>query len=154
MAEAVRQLVRNPYSSLPSWLYPTWVVLSLSVFGVYTVWVVLFQPVAQSGPYLSPFESPLVMLGNIPPGLFVVWAPLVFRATCYYYRKAYYRSFVWHPRTCAVDEPHRGKYRGETRFPLVLNNLHRFTFYVIFVQVLFLTYDAIVAFNFGGRFGV
>ena len=151
---AVRQAVRNPYSVLPNWLYPTLVVVILSVFGVYTAWVVLLQPVAQFGPYLSPFESPLVTLGRVPPGIFVVWAPLVFRATCYYYRKAYFRSFFWHPRSCAVPEPRRGAYHGETRFPWVLNNLHRFAFYVIVVQVLFLLFDAIVAFRFGGRFGV
>lgn len=146
--------VRNPYSRLPNWLYPAFVVVILSLFGVYTAWVVLLQPVAQFGPYLSPFESPLITLGRIPPGIFVVWAPLVFRATCYYYRKAYFRSFFWHPRSCAVPEPHRGRYHGETRFPWVLNNLHRFAFYVIFVQVLFLIFDAIVAFDFGGRFGI
>ena len=151
---AVRQAVRNPYSVLPNWLYPTLVVTILSVFGVYTAWVVLLQPVAQFGPYLSPFESPLITLGRVPPGIFVVWAPLVFRATCYYYRKAYFRSFFWHPRSCAVGEPRRGAYHGETRFPWVLNNLHRFAFYVIVVQVLFLLFDAIVAFRFGGRFGV
>ena len=151
---AGRQVVRNPYSSLPNWLYPTFVVLVLTIFGVYTAWVVLFQPVSQYPPYLSPFESPLITLGRIPPGVFVVWAPLIFRATCYYYRKAYFRSFFWHPRSCAVPEPGRGRYHGETRFPWVLNNLHRFTFYVIFVQVLILVFDVVVAFDFGGRFGI
>ena len=149
-----RQVVRNPHSALPNWLYPTFVVFVLTVFGLYTAWVVLFQPVSQYAPYLSPFASPLIRIDRIPPGILVVWAPLIFRATCYYYRKAYFRSFFWHPRSCAVDEPHRGRYRGETAFPLVLNNLHRFTFYVIVVQVLFLIFDALVAFNFGGRVGV
>ena len=153
-ARIERQIVKNPYSVLPNWLYPAFVVFVLGLFAVYTAWVVLFQPVAQFDPYLSPFESPLISLGGIPPGIFVVWAPLVFRATCYYYRKAYFRSFFWHPRSCAVPEPHRGGYRGETRFPWVLNNLHRFTFYVIFVQVLILAFDAVVAFRFGGRFGI
>lgn len=153
-AGTIRQRVKNPYSRLPNWFYPTFVVVVLSVFAVYTAWVVLLQPVAQFPPYLSPFESPLIRLGGIPPGIFVVWAPLVFRATCYYYRKAYFRSFFWHPRSCAVPEPNRGRYRGETRFPWVLNNLHRFAFYLIFVQFLFLTLDAIFAFRFGGRFGI
>lgn len=149
-----RQVVRNPYSTRPNWLYPTFVVVALTLFGLYTAWIVLFQPVAQYGPYLSPFESPLITLGRIPPGVLVVWAPLVFRATCYYYRKAYFRSFFWHPRSCAVSEPHRNTYRGETALPWILNNLHRFAFYIIFVQVLFLIYDAGAAFNFGGRFGI
>jgi hypothetical protein len=148
------QRVKHPYSSLPNWLYPTIVVVALTLFGVYTAWVVLFQPVAEFGPYLSPFESPLIKLGPIPPGILVVWAPLVFRGTCYYYRKAYFRSFFWHPRSCAVAEPARGQYRGETVFPWVLNNLHRFAFYVIVVQVAFLIFDAIVAFDFSGKFGI
>ena len=153
-ARTERQVVRNPYSALPNWLYPTFVAVVLTLFGVYTAWVVLFQPVSQYAPYLSPFASPLITVGRIPPGIFVVWAPLIFRATCYYYRKAYFRSFFWHPRSCAVPEPHRGRYHGETRFPWVLNNLHRFTFYVIVVQVLFLIADAFLAFDFGGRFGI
>ena len=153
-ATAASRLVRNPYSRLPNWLYPAFVVTALSAFGVYSAWIVLFQPVGAYPPYLSPFESPLIKLGPIPPGILVVWAPLVFRATCYYYRKAYFRSFFWHPRSCAVDEPGRRHYRGETAFPWVLNNLHRFAFYVILVQVLFLLFDAVIAFDFGARFGI
>jgi hypothetical protein len=149
-----RHSVRNPYSTLPNWLYPAFVVLALTAFGVYTAWVVLLQPVAQFGQYLSPFDSPLIILGAIPAGIFVVWAPLVFRGTCYYYRKAYFRAFFWHPRSCAVEEPAKRPYRGETAFPWVLNNLHRFAFYVIVVQVLFLIFDAVIAFDFRGHLGI
>src|SRR5215472_174514 len=146
--------VRNPYSALPNWFYPTVVVVVLSAFVVYATWVVFFQPAATSGPYLSPFDSPLIKLGPIPPGVLVAWAPLAFRLTCYYYRKAYFRSFLWHPRSCAVAEPARGPYRGETAFPWILNNFHRFAFYATVVQVVFLWYDAVIAFDFGGRFGI
>ena len=96
----------------------------------------------------------MITLGPIPPAIWVAWAPLAFRLTCYYYRKAYFRSFLWHPRSCAVAEPHRARYRGETAFPWIFNNFHRFAFYATFVQVLFLAYDAIIAFNFAGHFGV
>src|SRR4029077_9178622 len=129
----------------------TFVALALTAFGVYTAWVVLQQPVAQFGQYLSLFDSPLITLGAIPAGIFVIWAPLAFRGTCYYYRKAYFRSFFWHPRSCAVDEPSR-RYRGETAFPWIFNNFHRFAFYATVVQVCFLWFDAIVAFHFGGHF--
>jgi hypothetical protein len=44
-----------------------------------------------------------------------------------------------------VAEPHRGSYRGETRFWL-FNNLHRFALYAIIVQMAVLFYDAIAAF--------
>lgn len=148
-----RQRVHNPYSALPNWLYPTFVVVALSLFGIFAVWVVFFQNQGYYAPYLSPFYSPLIQVGPIPPGVWVAWAPLLFRLTCYYYRKAYFRSFFWHPRSCAVPEPNR-KYRGETAFPWVFNNFHRFAFYATAVQVAFLWFDAIIAFDFGGRFGV
>ena len=57
---------------------------------------------------------------------------LGFRLTCYYYRKAYYRSFWLSPPACAVAEPH-AKYTGETRFPLILQNIHRYFFYAALV---------------------
>ena len=148
-----RTVVRNPYSALPNWLYPAFVVVALSLFGAFSIWVVFFQHEGYSAPYLSPFYSPLIRVGPIPPGVWVAWAPLAFRLTCYYYRKAYFRSFFWHPRSCAVPEPNR-RYKGETAFPWVFNNLHRFAFYATVVQVGFLWFDAILAFNFGGRFGV
>ena len=150
---AGRPAVKNPYSRLPDWLYPSFVVVALSAFGVYAAWVVLFQPAGYHQPYLSPFDSPWIKT-PIPPGILVAWAPLAFRLTCYYYRKAYFRSFFWHPRSCAVPEPARGKYRGETAFPWILNNFHRFAFYATVVQVAFLWFDAIVAFDFNGRFGI
>jgi hypothetical protein len=150
---AARHIVKNPYSALPNWLYPAFVVVALTAFGVYAAWVVFLQPAGYYSPYLSPFDSPWIK-SAIPPGIFVAWAPLAFRLTCYYYRKAYFRSFLWHPRSCAVGEPHRGRYRGETAFPWVLNNFHRFAFYATVVQVVFLWIDAVVAFDFGGRFGI
>src|SRR6202171_5909161 len=149
-----RAAVTNPYSVLPNWLYPAAVAVALSLFGGFALWVVFLQRDSYYAPYLSPFYSPQINVGPIPPGVWVAWAPLVFRLTCYYYRKAYFRSFFWHPRSCAVPEPNRKRYRGETAFPWVMNNLHRFAFYATVVQVGFLWFDAILAFNFGGRFGV
>ena len=40
------------------------------------------------------------------PGALILIFPLGFRLTCYYYRKAYYRSFWLSPPACAVAEPH------------------------------------------------
>ncbi len=54
---------------------------------------------------------------------------LLFRLTCYYYRGAYYRSVWQSPTACAVAEPH-AKYTGETRFPLIIQNTHRYFFYI------------------------
>src|ERR1700687_6323424 len=99
---AERTRVKNPYSGLPNWLYPAFVVGALSLFGIFAIWVVFFQNQGYYAPYLSPFYSPLIKVGPIPPGVWVAGAPLVFRLSCHYYRKAYFRSFFWHPRSCAV----------------------------------------------------
>ena len=81
--------------------------------------------------------------------------PLGFRATCYYYRKAYYRAFFADPPACAVGEPGwRKKYWGETKFPFVLQNLHRYFFYLAVLFLCFLWYDAVVAFFFPEGFGI
>jgi hypothetical protein len=66
--------------------------------------------------------------------------------TCYYYRKAYYRAYWLSPPACAVAEPHTA-YSGETRFPLILNNLHRYFWYGAVVVALFLTFETVLAFG-------
>jgi hypothetical protein len=70
----------------------------------------------------------------------------LFRLTCYYYRGAYYRSVWQSPTACAVAEPH-AKYTGETRFPLIVQNTHRYFFYIAGIISVINTYDAIVAFH-------
>ncbi len=119
--------------------------------------------------YLTPFYSPCVSASCVPGsshfGVWVgelpMWIPLafvslpfllVFRLTCYYYRKAYYRSFWLSPPACAVAEPH-ATYTGETRFPLIVQNAHRYFFYIGFVISLVNTYDAILAFHSPSGFG-
>src|SRR5690242_21922725 len=112
--------------------------------------------------YLTPFYSPCVSLGCDPAaahfGRFVPdvwWLPYalvslpflgLFRFTCYYYRKAYYRSFWFSPPACAVAEPHR-RYTGETRFPLLGQNIHRYALYAALVINVILFYDAVLAFR-------
>ena len=41
------------------------------------------------------------------PALLILWAPALFRLTCYYYRGAYYKAFWADPPACAVGEPRR-----------------------------------------------
>jgi hypothetical protein len=65
--------------------------------------------------------------------------------TGYYYRRAYYRSIWQSPPACAVSEPHK-RYTGETRFPLILQNIHRYFFYFGLVFNVILTYDAVLGF--------
>lgn len=73
--------------------------------------------------------------------------------TCYYYRKAYYRAFFFDPPACAVGEP-RHKYSGETKFPFILQNIHRYFLYLAVVFLCFLWYDAFKGFWFNGHFGI
>ena len=77
----------------------------------------------------------------------VIWAPLGLRATCYYYRKAYYRAFFLAPPACAVAGPRR-RYRGESAFPFILQNVHRYFLYLATIVLGFLWYDAVRAFFF------
>jgi len=60
--------------------------------------------------------------------------------TCYYYRKAYYRSFWRSPVACAVQDAH-AKYTGETKAPLIIQNIHRYFMYVAVVFLFLLAYD-------------
>ena len=137
------------------WLELIPVILLLGGFGIYATWRAFENQFYEWGPYLSPFYSPLIKTTWWPlsPAVLILWAPLGFRATCYYYRKAYYRAFFLDPPACAVGEP-RHAYRGETSFPLIVQNLHRYFLYVALIFLVILWYDAIHAFWFDGRFGI
>ena len=148
------------------WLEPLLVVLVLGSFAVYSTWAALQNAHYYVAPYLSPFYSPCLaancshvsipLIGswwNLSPAFLILWIPGGFRATCYYYRKAYYRSFFGLPPGCAVRDRARS-YTGETRFPFLLQNIHRYFFWLSLPVLVFLWWDAILAFNFGGRFGV
>jgi hypothetical protein len=140
----------------PWWLQPLTVVAVLCAFTGYTFWTMFFGPgqnhLSTAGPYLSPFFSPLLWkTGPVTPAIWVLWAPLIFRFTCYYYRKAYYRSFFWDPPACAVGELRRRGYRGESRLPMALNNLHRFTWYPAAIVVIALWVDAFTSLDYRGH---
>ncbi|HZU06123.1 MAG TPA: succinate dehydrogenase [Chloroflexota bacterium] len=143
----------------PWWLQPLLVVVVLTGFGIYATWAALQGTGYYVAPYHSPFYSPevptITLFGvRISPAIWVLWIPLLFRVSCYYYRKAYYRSFFWDPPACAIRELRREGYQGETSFPWILNNLHRFFLYLALVVLAFLWWDTIRAFNFNGRFGI
>lgn len=153
-AGSVRGLGRTSRRD-PWWLSPVLVGLGLGAFGVYALVVALqgdgYLYTGEGAHYLSPFYSPDLpaLLGLDPPfspAFLVLWVPLGLRATCYYYRKAYYRSFWLSPPGCAVAEPH-SKYTGETRFPLILQNVHRYFFWILLLFNAILTIDAVLAFR-------
>jgi hypothetical protein len=116
----------------------------------------LFGTAYEVDGYLSPLFSPLIKPDWLPtwlsPGLFILWVPLGFRATCYYYRKAYYRFYFADPPGCAVGEPtvHR-TYAMEAKFPFILQNLHRYFLYLAFIPLFFLWLDAALAVVHGGE---
>ena len=84
------------------------------------------------------------------PALLILWAPGGFRFTCYYYRGAYYKAFWADPLSCTVGEPgFRGKnYRGEQKWPLIFQNLHRYFLYIALAFLVLLALDAIKAYIF------
>jgi len=156
-ATAAPVLESKPKTPLraPWWAYSAFFMGALGVFIVYTVIIVLFDFHRYfSDPYLSPFFSPVLPVGNIAgvvisPGVWVIWSPAAFRVTCYYYRKGYHRGFLT-PPACAMSAPtalQRIKYRGEEAFPWVLNNLHRFFLYTATVNLAFNGLDAFHAFR-------
>lgn len=148
------------------WVEPSIIVVVLGSFVVYATWAALQNAYYYAAPYLSPFYSPclatlcehvsLPLVGswyNLSPAILILWIPGGFRATCYYYRKAYYRSFFWSPPACAVKDA-AATYTGETRFPFILQNIHRYFFWLSLPILAFLWWDALLAFKFPEGFGI
>jgi hypothetical protein len=165
------------------WVAPTLTAIGLLAFIAYATWAAFRNDFYYAGnvgrDYLSPFYSPCVtdncagpvwgpIIGSwwqVSPALLILIFPLGFRLTCYYYRKAYYRSFWLSPPACAVADsgsapgpggrpPARPHYTGETRFPLVIQNIHRYFWYVALAFAGILTWDAMTAFRFPDGIGV
>jgi hypothetical protein len=147
------------------WVEPVVTVVILTAFVVYATWAAFvgknyYVGVDMHRNLISPLYSPCIANSCVPgsntfptlpfwnysPALLILIFPLGFRLTCYYYRKAYYRAFWWSPPACAVADGH-ASYSGETRFPLILQNIHRYFFWVLLIFNGILTYDAVVSFQ-------
>jgi hypothetical protein len=147
------------------WLQPVVTVTVLSAFVVYSTWAAFVGKDYYAGTgfnrdLISPFYSPCIAnscvagshpfgtlwFWNFSPAILILIFPLGFRLTCYYYRKAYYRSFWWSPPACSVADAH-GSYSGESRFPLILQNVHRYFFWLLLIFNGILTYDAVLSFR-------
>jgi hypothetical protein len=88
------------------------------------------------------------------PAVIILPIPVSFRATCYYYRKAYYRAFFGTPPGCAVGPaPQIGRYEGET-FLLIIQNLHRYSLYLALLYLPILGYDAVISYSYEGKLGI
>ncbi len=142
------------------WVQPLVTVVVLVLFIAYSSFRAFQNAYYYATPYISPFYSPCITTrceGDsfpefftgpawISPALYVLVLPLGIRLTCYYYRKAYYRSFWLSPPACAVAEPHR-RYTGETRLPLLGQNVHRYFLYAALVFNVILFYEAFRGFR-------
>ena len=90
----------------------------------------------------------------IPLPIITLGILTVFRLTCYYYRKMYYRAYFMSPPGCAVSEPAK-KYSGETKFPFIFQNIHRYGWWLACGLLLINTWDAFRAFHGAdGGFGI
>jgi hypothetical protein len=139
------------------WIKPLVVFIGLSSFVIYVTWAAFQGKNYFYGPYISPLYSPEIF-GDSPhswfgakpgwwpailpwsPAIFILWAPGLFRLTCYYYRGAYYKAFWADPPSCTVSEP-RKKYLGERYFPLIMQNIHRYFMYFGLLFLVFLSID-------------
>ncbi len=148
------------------WLSPLLTSAGLSIFVGYATWAAVVNTDYYHAPYLSPFYSPCIasactyqqlpIIGTwwrLSPALLILIFPLGFRMTCYYYRRAYYKGFWWAPPACAVADA-RVDYTGERRFPLIIQNVHRWFFYLGVIVLGFLVYDTVRAFDFPNGWGM
>ena len=107
------------------WVEPAITAGVLLSFVIYSTWAAFVGKDYYAGADLhrdliSPFYSPCIAnscvpgshaFGTLPfwnysPALLILIFPLGFRLTCYYYRKAYYRSFWLSPPACGVADAH------------------------------------------------
>jgi hypothetical protein len=139
------------------WVSPTFVSIAFISFIIYVTWAAFQGENYWFGPYLYPLYSPELFgasphswFGGKPgwspnllpwsPALLILWAPGLFRFTCYYYRGAYYKAIWADPPACTVGEP-RKTYWGEHSLPLILQNIHRYFLYIALFFIVFLALD-------------
>jgi hypothetical protein len=160
------------------WLEPLVTGFGFLLFVVYTTWSALQGNHYWAGSYLSPFYAPLLFVdpgavGAAPleyawfgawptwwpyflpasPAILILIGPLAFRLTCYFYRRFYYRTYFATPFACAATPFPQKSYRGETRL-LLIQNLHRYTFYIALFDIAVLAVDAVSSYFRNGQFGI
>ena len=160
------------------WVGPVVTLCVLGGFVIYTTWALFQAEHYYADPYLSPLYSPVLFsetsaAGSAPlhhawfgewpewwpsflppsPAMFILVFPALFRGTCYYYRKAYYRAFVGSPPACAAGPLASHPYKGETTF-LLVQNLHRYALYPAIGYIFILYYDAFLALSRDGELGI
>jgi len=137
------------------WVGPLVTFMVLASFVVYATFRAFENAHYMVGPYLSPLASPYfetkgLGLPLVTPAILILPFPGLFRFTCYYYRKAYYRSFAMTPPACAVGAARPGSYNGERKL-LLFQNLHRFALYFALLFLVFLWHDFIKSLSWEGK---
>lgn len=125
------------------WGEPLLIAGGLLAFLIYMTYAALtpYGPQGQVyykwGSYISPAFSPFFSPSwfKYSPAILILWAPGGFRATCYYFRRAYYRALFQDPAACAVGEDSH-PYHGEQTFPFILQNMHRYFLYLAILLVI------------------
>jgi hypothetical protein len=138
------------------WVGPAITFLVLTSFIVYATFRAFEGKYYMTGPYLSPLASPYfettgLGIPFLTPAILILPFPGVFRFTCYYYRKAYYRSFAMTPPACAVGGRSPGSYNGERKL-LIFQNLHRYAMYFALLFLVFLWHDFVKSLSYEGHF--
>jgi hypothetical protein len=140
------------------WVGPLVTFTVLSGFVVYATFRAFEGQHYAWGPYLSPLASPYfetkgLGIPLLTPAILILPFPGLFRFTCYYYRKAYYRSFGMTPPGCAVGARSPGNYNGERKL-LIFQNLHRYAMYFALLFLVFLWHDFIKSLDWDGKLGM
>jgi hypothetical protein len=140
------------------WLGPLVTFCVLTFFVVYATFRAFEGAHYAWGPYLSPLASPYfetkgLGIPLLTPAILILPFPGLFRFTCYYYRKAYYRSFAMTPPGCSVGARSPGNYNGERKL-LIFQNLHRYAMYFALLFLIFLWHDFVRSLDWDGKFGM
>lgn len=161
---AARESLGKSFRTDRWWVEPLRFGVVFGAFVVYATWALLQGAQNEhhiAEPYLSPLYAPNFAGFPWPdwwpewlrtPALLILWAPLGFRLTCYYYRRSYYRSYFLSPPACAVGRLNL-PYHGE-RGLLLLQNLHRYFVPFAVALVVINLHDTVLAFFFSSGFGI
>ncbi|MHB1708895.1 MAG: succinate dehydrogenase [Thermoplasmataceae archaeon] len=129
----------------PEFLEPNWRFWSFILLAIVGIYLMMLYPVPVHDGLTDPFYSPTVLV-----------LPLVvlFRATCYAYRKDYHRHLFDHPNSCLANvrlDDNKRQYTGETRF-FRIEDFHRYFMYTAWAILPFFYYDIYVSWTYSGAF--
>lgn len=129
----------------PEFLEPNWRFWSFVIVSIIGTFLILSYPVPVHDGLTDPFYTPTI---------FILPLVILFRLTCYAYRKDYHRHLFNHPNGCITDsrlDSSRRGYTGETGFFRV-ENTHRYFMYIAWGILPFFFYDVYHSMVYSGSF--